>query len=369
MSETTPAKRLASLDILRGLDLFLLVFLQPVIVAFASAAQIPELEPLLRQLDHEVWNGFRFWDLIMPLFLFITGASMPFSLRKQAAGGKPWGKILRRVAILYLLGGVVQGNFLGLDPQRIYLLSNTLQAIAAGYLIAALIQLHLRPRYQLLACGILLLIYWLPMTFCGDLTPHGNFADMVDQAILGRFRDGTRFIDGIWVPDPGYTYTWIWSSLTFAVTVMMGVFAGRMLKENPGNGVRNTKLLLLWGAGCIAVALLWSLQMPINKRIWSCSMTLLSGGYCFLLLGAFYYLIDCKGYLRGAEWLKIYGMNSIAAYMLGEAVNFRCIVHSLTYGLEQWTGDYYPALLTLGNYLIVLAILALMYRRRIFLKI
>ena len=74
--------RLASLDILRGFDLFLLVFFQPVFVALARQMNMPFLDSILYQFDHEVWEGFRFWDLVMPLFLFMTGASMPFSLSK-----------------------------------------------------------------------------------------------------------------------------------------------------------------------------------------------------------------------------------------------------------------------------------------------
>ena len=74
--------RLASLDILRGFDLFLLVFFQPVLGALARQMNMPFLDSIIYQFDHEVWEGFRFWDLVMPLFLFMTGASMPFSLSK-----------------------------------------------------------------------------------------------------------------------------------------------------------------------------------------------------------------------------------------------------------------------------------------------
>ena len=73
--------RLASLDILRGFDLFLLVFFQPVLWVLARQLDVPFLNGILYQFDHEVWEGFRFWDLVMPLFLFMTGASMPFRCR------------------------------------------------------------------------------------------------------------------------------------------------------------------------------------------------------------------------------------------------------------------------------------------------
>ena len=137
--------RLASLDILRGFDLFLLVFFQPVFAALVRQMNLPFLNDILYQFDHEVWEGFRFWDLVMPLFLFMTGASMPFSLSRYigtTGSYRPvYRRILRRVILLFVFGMIVQGNLLGLDSQHLYLYSNTLQSIAVGYFIAAVIQL------------------------------------------------------------------------------------------------------------------------------------------------------------------------------------------------------------------------------------
>lgn len=367
------SSRLASLDILRGFDLFLLVFFQPILVALGHKLNLPFLNDILYQFDHEVWDGFRFWDLVMPLFLFMTGAAMPFSLSKYMNGSDKravYKKIARRVVILFILGMVVQGNLLGLNPQYIYLYTNTLQAIATGYLIAAMILLHCSSRWQIIVTIILLLVYWLPMTFMGDFTPEGNFAEKVDRLVLGRFRDGVYWNqDGTWSFSPHYTYTWIWSSLTFGVTVMLGAFAGKIMKAGKENRRQVVQTLLLTGLVLVGVALLWSLQMPVNKRIWSATMTLLSGGYCFLLMAIFYYWIDYRGHTRGWNWLKIYGMNSITAYLLGEVVNFRCVVASVSYGLEQYINEYYPVWLTFANYLIVFFILRVMYKNNVFLKI
>lgn len=369
----TSSSRLASLDILRGLDLFLLVFFQPVFVALCRVLDLPALDAVARQFDHAPWIGLRLWDLVMPLFLFMTGAALPFSLRKYegAADRRPlYRRILRRVALLFVLGMVVQGNLLGLDPDRIYLYSNTLQAIAAGYLIAATVQLRARVRTQLLVAALLLAAYWLPMTLCGDFTPEGNFAERVDRWVLGRFRDGAyRGEDELWHFAPHYTYTWILSSLTFGVTVLLGSFAGRMMMQGHGDRRRTALKLLAAGAGLLVAGWLWSFQMPVIKRIWTCSMTLLSGGWCFLLMALAYYVVDCRGYVRGLEWLKIYGTNSIAAYLLGECVDFRCVAASLSYGLERYLGAYYAVWLTFANYLIVFLILRWLYRQRIFLKI
>ena len=366
--------RLASLDILRGFDLFLLIFFQPVFVALARQMNMPFLDSILYQFDHEVWEGFRFWDLVMPLFLFMTGASMPFSLSKYiGTTGSYWPvyrRILKRVFLLFIFGMIVQGNLLGLDATHLYLYSNTLQSIAVGYLIAAVIQLHFPFKWQVGITLLLLLVYWVPMTFLGDFTPAGNFAEQVDRCVLGRFRDGVFWNeDGTWSFSPYYNYTWIWSSLTFGVTVMLGAFAGKIMKEGKANRKKVVQTLSVIGVLLVGLAMLWSLQMPIIKRLWTGSMTLLSGGYCFLLMALFYYWIDYKGHSRGLNWLKVYGMNSITAYLLGEVVNFRCIADSVSYGLKQYMGDYYPVWLTFANYLILFFLLRMMYKRGLFLKV
>lgn len=354
--------RLASLDILRGLDLFLLVFLQPVVVAIGHAANVPWLNSVLYQLDHEVWEGFRAWDLVMPLFLFMVGTSMPFSFAKYAANpdkSKIYKKITRRFLLLFLFGMIVQGNLLGLSADRIYIYNNTLQAIAFGYLISAIILLHCGTTARVCLTAALLIIYWIPMKFCGDYTLAGSFAFRVDEIVIGRFRGDL-------------SYTWIWSSLTFATTVMLGTFAGQIMKRAGADKrlkIKAAELMTIIGIGLTAAGLLWSLEMPIIKRIWTSSMTIFSGGICFLLMALFYFVIDVLGFSRGLNWLKIYGMNPITAYVIGEVINFRSIVSSVSYGLAPILGDYYPAWLTFGNFLILFFILRWMSRHQIFLKI
>jgi len=348
-------KRLSSLDILRGLVLFLLVFLQPVLISFG---QVSGCGWILYNFDHEVWEGFRLWDLVMPLFMFMAGVSLPFSLAKYTKAGsrkQVYLRIGKRFVLLFVLGMVVQGNLLGLDPGNLKLYNNTLQAIAVGYVIAALLVMHCPEKYRLLAAAALLLIYWLPMRLCGDYTMTGSFAAKVDGLVLGRFRG-----------DP--SYTWIWSSLNFGVTVILGSFAGTMVK-NDRNSVKVVYKLLITGIACFVTGLLWGLEMPIIKRLWTSSMTLFSGGICLVLMAVFHWWIDIRGHSRGFEWLNIYGMNSIAAYVIGESISFMSIGNSLLYGFEQYLGGYYEVLLRLANYCVVFLILTLMYRNRIFIKV
>lgn len=366
------SERLSSLDILRGLDLFFLVFLQPVLISLGAVLNIPIINSILYQFDHEVWEGFRLWDIVMPLFLFMTGIAMPFSFSKYKEDPNQkaiYIRIFRRVVILFILGMIVQGNLLGLDYHYFRFYSNTLQAIAVGYLIASLIILNFSLKNQLILALGLMLIYWLPMSFLGDFTPQGNFAMKVDKAVLGRFMDGVYWTkDGTWAFSQWYDYTWIWSSLTFGVTVLMGAFAGQIIRSGKDR-IRNAQKLFCVGAVCILLGLLLGLQMPIIKRIWTCSMVLYSGGICFLLISFFYYIVDCKGHLKGLDWLKIYGLNSIVAYVLGEVVNFRSIAQSLFYGFEPFMGEYYSVWITFINYFILFLILKFMYKYNIFVKI
>lgn len=367
-------KRLLSLDILRGLDLMMLVGLQPVLYQFLLKLGNPTLNnTLLRQLDHVAWEGFSAWDLVMPLFLFMSGVTMPFSLPKylkQNNNVMLWKRVLKRVLMLFVLGMVVQGNILSLDPDRIYIYSNTLQAIAIGYLLTVPIVLYLKPRMQVVAIIALLVIYTIPMTLFGDWTPQDNFACAIDKMILGRFRDGSYITaDGTWQFAAWYDYTWLWSSLTFCCTVAMGSIAGRIIKSGNDNRNRTTLILLACGIAMIIAGEIWGLWQPIIKRIWSGSMTLYSGGWCFILLALFYWWIDVKGHKRGLQWLQIYGCNAITAYLIGEVINFRSIVESVLHGTQQFAGEFYPVILTAGNSLIIFAILAVLYKQKIFLKV
>lgn len=377
--ETKKPQRLESLDILRGFDLFCLVGLESVIHSMGKPISQPWFDAVLWNFSHVGWSGFSPWDLVMPLFLFMAGVSIPFALSRYKMASdkkKIYFRIIKRVVLLWIFGMMCQGNLLELSPERIYLYSNTLQSIAIGYLIASMLFLHTKVKTQIgIAVGILL-TYWAVMQFVsigayggGNYTPEGNLAEWIDRVVLGRFRDGATVVDGIVVFADWYRYTWILSSMNFGVTVLTGVFAGHILKSKVITSKKKWQLLLSIGMALVAVGWLWHLQMPVIKKIWTSSMVLVSSGYCFLLMGLFYYWIDYRGNNRCLNWLKVYGMNSIVAYMLALCVNFSCIGRSLLYGLEQYIGVWYPVLITASNALIIYIILWIMYKRKIFLKV
>ena len=380
---TTPNKRLESLDVLRGFDLFCLTILCPFLHAFFRTGEYQWLQPVIKQFDHIAWTGFAFWDLVMPLFMFMAGVSIPFALDKYLKSGESRLKIYRRigkrVVILWILGMICQGNLLALDIDSLKIYCNTLQAIAVGYLFSALLFLHTSVRIQIAASASLLVIYWGALTFVaadgygqGDFTASGNLAEWIDRTVLGKWRDGAiREANGTIVFPVWYNYTWIWSSLNFIVTVMTGVFAGQLLKSHLPEKKKWTYLFAI-GIGMAIAGWLWHLQLPVIKRIWTSSMVLVSSGYCFLLMGAFYYLIDYKGLRRGWTWLKVIGTNSILAYMLSVEVGvirLDCIGHSLFFGFKQYLSpEQYQLLILMSNLGLVYCLLYILYKHRIFIK-
>lgn len=372
------SNRLESLDILRGFDLFCLVFFQPVLSSLARALDNEFLNTIMTQFRHVQWEGFVFWDLIMPLFLFMAGASMPFAFNKYLAEGSRkllYKRIFKRVLLLWVFGMICQGNLLALDFSKIYLYSNTLQAIAMGYLISAVLLINLDIRGQLAATATLLLGYWGVMTFVGaegygkgDFTPDGNLAEYIDRTVLGRFRDGVKVTEG-GLDFGRYRYTWILSSLNFGVTVMTGVFAGHILRSSKITKVNKAVWLLGFGVLQIVIGVLWGFQMPIIKKIWTSSMTLYSSGICFILMALFYYVIDYLGKGKYLAWLKIYGMNSILAYVIFSIVDFSSIIHSLFFGFEQFLGDGYQPFVKLCSVSFIFLILYFLAKRKVYLKV
>ncbi len=370
-------QRLESLDLLRGLDLFCLVALEGIVHPLAGAIHAPWFDKVMRVFTHKDWEGLSPWDLVMPLFLFMAGVSLPFALSRYR-NDKPaaWRRILRRVVLLWVLGMLCQGNLLGLDPEHVYLYSNTLQAIAAGYLIAAALALHTGWRTQAFIGLALLLAYWGVMACIsfdgyggGNYTPDDNLAEWVDRTVLGRFRDGASIGEEGVVFAPGYNYAWVLCTPNFGVTVLTGLMAGHILKSGTFSPKRKLLLLIATGVTLCLLGWLWSPFMPIIKRIWTSSMVAVSSGICFLLMALFYYIIDMRHRRRGISWLKIYGTNSITAYVLSLCINFSSVSTSLLWGVEQYIGAFYAPLIATANAVILYQILRWMYHQGIFLKV
>jgi predicted acyltransferase len=359
------SQRLSSVDALRGFDMFWIMGGGPFVMEFFKLFRNPLPPWLDRQFDHVPWEGFVGWDLIMPLFLFIVGVALPFSIGKRLELGHTRGQIYRKVAsrvvILWILGMVAQGHLLLFDSHNLQFYSNTLQSIAAGYLISSIALVELEVRGQAVLAAALMVIYWLVLKFvpvpghlAGILTPDVNLAIWIDKLLLGRFQDGTP-------------YTWILSSLGFGATVLMGVLAGQLLRSSL-SAQRKAQWLAASGVACLLGGWLWSFAIPIIKHIWTSSMILWSGGWCLLLLALFYWVIDVKGYRRWAFFFIVIGMNAIVAYM-SDLLPWPQISAIFFGGLAKHLGIFGPVLLTFGALGILWLALYYMYRNRTFIRI
>ncbi len=354
-----------SLDALRGFDMFWIIG-GGAIASLDKIFNHPVTAFLKQQLTHVKWQGFRFEDLIMPLFLFIVGAAMPFSFNKRLTQGSSkkqiYSHITRRVIILWILGLMIAGHLLSYDLSKLIIYSNTLQAIAAGYLFASVIILQLKIRWQLVTTGGLLLLFWALMIWipvpgygAGVLTEEGNLAIYIDNLILGQFSDGK-------------SYTWLLSSMTFTTTVMLGAIAGHLLRSQKTPAVKTLALFTI-GVSLLALGMLWDIWFPIIKRLWTSSFVLFSGGWCYLLLAVFYLVIDVWGYKKWAFGFVVIGLNAIAVYTATHLFDFRKIADIFIGGLAEQLGNSNDFVRYAIALIIVWLILYWMYRKKTFIKI
>jgi len=257
---------------------------------------------------------------------------------------------------------VAQGNLLEYDLSRLQIYSNTLQSIAAGYLIASILILHLNIKWQMVTTAGLLLLFWALMAWvpvpghsAGALTEEGNLAIYIDNLILGRFSDG-------------YTYTWVLSSITFGGTVMLGVMGGHLLRLEKSRAAK-----VLWlaaaGIGCLALGWAWGMVFPIIKHLWTSSMVLFAGGWSFLLLALFYLLIDVWGLRKWAFGFVVIGLNAITVYMAVHVFDFKHVGNVFVGGLAKWLGEWNDFVQEVAAFAIVWLILYWMYRKKTFIKI
>lgn len=378
-------KRLLSLDALRGFDMLVLVCLQPLLLASFRIWDAPEW--LRYHLRHVGWEGFAAWDLVMPLFMFMAGTALPFSMSKYRAGERVtwhfWLRLLKRLCVLWVLGMVVQGNLLSLDPDKIKLYTNTLQAIAAGYLIASLTLLIPRSRWHPLVTVFLLLAFWGAMRFCsleydgvlygnGSYAKTDNLAEGIDRLLLGHWRDGASLSpEGNVRFSPGYRYTWILSSLTFGATVLFGAHAGELLRNKRFSPVMKAFLLALTGAGLCFAGWIWSFEHPVVKHLFSASFTLQAAGWSMLLLAFFYLVFDVCNVRLSTRFLSLYGTNALLAYLLGQYFNGALGAFSdrTLYGFRHLVGnEWYPLIQQTGFLILMTSILWVFHRARLYLR-
>jgi predicted acyltransferase len=372
--------------------MFWIVVGSGVLLALLEFFITPLPEWLKYQVGHAKWEGFTAWDLIMPLFLFVVGAAMPLAFAKRWESGvkarSMYWRIIRRVMVLWVLGMAVQGNLLVADREWIHIFSNTLQAIAVGYLVTSILLMHLPMLGQVIATVLLLVGYWLLMLLvpfgghpAGTMEETVNLAMYIDEAVLGQFRDGT-------------TYTWLLSGMGFAAMVLMGVFAGHLLRSRWSDTMKVVWLALLGGL-CLVLGWFWAggfdnldalgnvtlvgaWRFPIIKHLFTSSMVLWAAGWSYLLLALFFLLIDVCGLRFLGFFFEVIGANAIFAYVSSHLFrgSFENVANVLLGGLARYFGtlpDPMPAighaLGPAGALIVFWLILYYMYRKGTFLRV
>lgn len=324
---STLSNRLFSLDVFRGLTMFLLV---------AEAAGFHEnlgelghhngfIAALADQLHHHPWHGLRFWDLIQPYFMFIVGVAMPFSLRKRLATGTKKAAtrhILQRCFLLFAFGVLLHCVY---SHALVWELWNVLVQLAFTILIAYFI-MDLRHTDQIAISITLLVLIEICYRVYNLEDPYNNgqsFGSWTDMLFMGKL-NGDGWVTINFIPTAAHT---IW-----------GVVCGQILLSDRSS-LGKIKPFLLWGAVLLVVG--YTLDFlditPIIKRLATTSFTLASGGWAILTLALFYWWIDVRGNRK--EWLRIFsvvGTNSIFIYLFAETVGiqwFRGFGKIFTHGL------------------------------------
>jgi predicted acyltransferase len=362
-------QRLLSLDALRGFDMIWIMGAEEIFHSLAKATGSPFWETISFQFPHPEWHGFRIYDLIFPLFLFMAGVATPYSIGRALEKGKSRQELLIRVikrGLILVLLGIIVNNGIVFKPLSEMRIASVLGRIGLAYMFANIIYLYSGLRTQVIWFFGLLIGYWLLLRFnsapgfpMGDLTMEGNFASYIDRLIV----PGRLYLT---IHDPEGAV----STIPAIATGLLGIFAGTLLKNSPMSMSRKALYLLAAGVISLIVAQLWNIVFPINKNLWTSSFVLRAGGISLILLSVFYYIIDVRGYKKWSFFFAVIGMNSILIYMSGKFINWGYSTKAFFGWLGDLIGDPYNIVIMAICYVLVKWVfLYFLYRKRVFLRV
>ncbi len=369
LTTTNPAERLYSLDALRGFDMFWIMGAEEIFHTLFKATGSPFWGAVSTELTHPDWNGFHFYDLIFPLFLFIAGVATPYSVGRELQKGKTNKQVLLRVikrGLILVVLGIIANNGLQIKPFAEIRFASVLGRIGLAYIFANIIYIYSNVKAQAIWFVALLMGYWLLLKFTsapgfppGDLTMQGNFASYIDRQIVPG-----RLYLGIHDPE-GFV-----STIPAIATGLLGILTGDFLKLGKTDPSKKALYMLVTGFIFLGLAHLWDLVFPINKNLWTSSFVLNTGGYSLILLSIFYYIIDVRGYQKWAFFFKVIGMNSILIYMSGHFINW----NYSTDGFFKWVGQlignpFNIVAMAICYVLLKWLFLYFMYKKKIFLRV
>jgi predicted acyltransferase len=394
--------RLASLDALRGFDMFWILGATSIAGALEKMKANEFTTLLTAQLTHVTWEGFRFYDLIFPLFLFIVGVSMVFSLDKALAkGGRGavlW-RVLRRSLLLFALGVFASGGLSKSWPD--VALGGVLHRIAACYLLASLTYVLIRSARGLVCASALLLVgYWALLTFVpvpdfkldkpvvdeiatriGSRSPDAISAS-VTARVTGSYEEGrnlTNHLDFRFLPgrkaQEYYINEGLLSTLPAVALSLFGALAALLFKNTSLTPSKKMLWLIAGGLVCVALGLLWSVQFPMIKRIWTSSFVLVAGGTAACLMALFYGIVDVLGWRTWCRPFIWIGCNPLTLYILNPIVGFQSLATRLVGGdvrsfLDAQVSPGFGGLVVAATGMLLVVLLArFLYRRGIFLRV
>lgn len=369
MENTKAPRRLLSLDALRGADMFFIVGGEALILALAGL--FPEsgfMKGLAAQMVHVDWHGFHFMDLIFPLFLFISGVTFPFSLSSQQKKGMTKRQItlrcIRRGLILVVLGWV-NGEILSCTDFANFRYASVLGRIGLAWMFASIFNLWFNRKVCWTIIPTFLLGYWallvaFPEPGMDPFSQEGSLVGRIDRMLLpGRLYLGNHDPEG-----------WL-GLIPSIVTAMLGIEAGRILKDKAKTEMRKVALMIGVGVLFIVIGELWDFVMPINKNLWTSSFVMLTGGISFCLLATFYLIIDVWGFRRWAFFPAVIGMNSITIYIARKVIDFNHTADFLFTGFidNLFPEPVRPLIFTMCYIACWWGFLYFLYRQKIFLRV
>ena len=368
---STKSERLLSLDAIRGFDMFFIIGTGGLWHGLAEITDWTIFNWWSIQMTHVEWEGFRFYDMIFPLFLFIAGISFPYSheksLQKGVTGKAMYFRIIKRGLILVFLGLVFNGLLrLDFDTQRY---SSVLGRIGLAWMFAALIFVNTKRNGQIIWCAGLLVFYWIALSLfqapdfpdAARFSKEGNIASYIDRAFL----PGRMF-------DPLYDPCGLAGTIPAISTALLGMLTGVFVKTSKVGltGLKKTGYMAIAGVALVLLGLLWGQVFPINKPLWSSSYVCLAGGLSLLLFALFYWIIDVCGYRRWTLFFTVIGLNSITIYMAQRIINFRFTANYLFGGMINLFPEGWARMLNDAAIITVCwFFLYFLYKQKIFIKV
>ncbi len=360
-------QRLLSLDALRGFDMLWISGASGIFAPLAALTGWEVFRAAEGQMEHVPWNGFVFYDLIFPLFVFLSGVTLGLSPKylpelAWTERRKYYFRAVRRLLLLILLGILYNngwGRGIGTDLSEIRYAS-VLGRIGIAWFGAAMIVWHVRSwKTVACVCGGILLAYWAVVAGFGDMTPKGCVHAWIDQ----------HFLPGVCHANKPYDPEGLLSDVSAVVNALLGYLAGRWLMTER-DGWSKSGVFLVAGAVTLGAGWLWNLAFPVNKELWTSSFVLVTCGWGGILLAVFYAIIDVAR-LWWLGWpLAVIGANAIVIYFAASIVRWDYTADSLFKGLIAASPGPWRDLFGVLAYVLVQWIpLACMYHKKIHIRI